>query len=757
MKSSSLLRRIISIRGWLLSGIMILSLLTLVGCSLSNYMDNSKSESLKQTEIALAVQQTQFALQQAQPGAQDTQAPPPEAPPVAGEPPRTAESTAAPAANSDTSLCKLPIRPTSDVFNYKRMGIPRHPGFAPSTGDVNIQVLFADFSDARSSQSPEQDFALVYPSVALDILNTGSYGRGKFTFQPRFTWLNLSQPVAYYRNLLARPDGKTRAEPEKIRAFLQEVASLADASVDFSSADILIVITNTQAPDGLQLEQFSTAEDAQGIQADGTAIRSGIVQGSSILSSDVFYKNGGLAQRLIELATLEPLYYAADLFPSLTTPEEQSAPVGVFSLLTRGLLTGPADGFFAFERWQLGWLDDGQIFCQPGGDQTTELSAIQQAGNMKAVMVPLSPTSALVVESRRPVGFDYIQPGALVYTVDTSIEAGKGPIQVLPVSDNDDWRHGKSPLAQGESLEYCNITITNVVAGANGDTVRVIIPDVIECPQETAKPDIAALCAAVPASTQSNVMVRFINNTSAGAVTGYWVDNTGQLVEYFTLQPGEYVDQPTNAGDRWIIKDQSGVTLLDYTATAQPTQCAPAPGATTAPAAPTPTASQPLPTITMDKNGCPIIQGATVICYDVTGVTQDELVKSMANNSPVTPDTYRTKWWIAWNWPNYGKANCNVSQATVDLTNLIVYIPRWKPPAGASPNLVAKWEAWIMNISIREQLRVNFVRDNYPMIKTAIQNATCTTADAEAQKALDQLGVSADGYVNGFLKEIFFP
>jgi predicted secreted Zn-dependent protease len=520
------------------------------------------------------------------------------------------------------------------------------------------------------------------------------------------------------------------------------------ANVDFSNTDIVLLITNLQAPDGIVLEQFSTAEDAQGIQADGNTLRSGMILGSRILQAADFYKNGSLAMRLIELATLETLYYDEVLFPNLATVEELSTPIGMFTMMTRGLGTGTADGFFAFERWQMGWLDDAQIMCQMSGDQTTDLSAIQQAGGVKAVMVPVSPTTILVVESRRPAGFDYMEAGALVYTVDTSVGAGAGPLQVLSTDSNDDWRRGKAPLAQGESLKFCNITVTNVAAGANGDSVRVEIPGPIEC-QPAPTPTPAAptgLCATVPAP-QSGIMIRFINNSATDVLSVSWMDANGQLLEYFKLQPGAYMDQPASAGDRWVVKDQTGAVVLDYLASVQPTQCAPAPG----------TSTTPLPVITFDKNGCPVIQGAQVICYDVYGVTEAELVTSMANNSPVAPDVWATRWFISWNWPNYGKPNCTLAQATVDLKDLTVTLPRWIPPAGAPPNLIAKWADWVMNIATREQLRVNYVRDNYLITKTAIQNATCTTADAAAQKATNQLDLAANNYVNGLLKEIIFP
>jgi len=53
---------------------------------------------------------------------------------------------------------------------------------------------------------------------------------------------------------------------------------------------------------------------------------------------------------------------------------------------------------------------------------------------LKAVMVPLSDTQSLIVESRRKVGFDanLEKEGVLVYVVNTSKERGTGPIVFKP-------------------------------------------------------------------------------------------------------------------------------------------------------------------------------------------------------------------------------------------------------------------------------------------------------------------------------------
>ena len=91
-------------------------------------------------------------------------------------------------------------------------------------------------------------------------------------------------------------------------------------------------------------------------------------------------------------------------------------------------------------------------------------------------MVPLSRTSALMIESRRYIGYDstLIQRGALVYLVDSSIGSGAGPIQVLAHVPSDLMRDGV-PLAPNESLTHENVTITVLEATDGGDIIQVTI------------------------------------------------------------------------------------------------------------------------------------------------------------------------------------------------------------------------------------------------------------------------------------------
>jgi predicted secreted Zn-dependent protease len=135
------------------------------------------------------------------------------------------------------------------------------------------------------------------------------------------------------------------------------------------------------------------------------------------------------------------------------------------------------------------------------------------------------------------------------------------------------------------------------------------------------------------------------------------------------------------------------------------------------------------------------IEHARIIYYDIAGSTADELRNSMNQLRPNDPydgnkpvDSY-TDWYISWNWPGYGTENCDLSAAEVSY-RINIIMPRWIPPADASPELIVKWERYIRNLTFHEKGHVENVVNNYLTVKTAIQNASCLTAETEAQKAL---------------------
>jgi len=123
----------------------------------------------------------------------------------------------------------------------------------------------------------------------------------------------------------------------------------------------------------------------------------------------------------------------------------------------------------------LDWLTDDQIVCSDQGEFTQRISPVQVKGGIKAIMLPLSKTKIIVIESRRAIGIDknISKSGALIYVVDSTKQSGFAPIQIYPSDLAGDQRYLKSPRTQGESLTLEGYTISVTNSDSTGDTILV--------------------------------------------------------------------------------------------------------------------------------------------------------------------------------------------------------------------------------------------------------------------------------------------
>ena len=148
-----------------------------------------------------------------------------------------------------------------------------------------------------------------------------------------------------------------------------------------------------------------------------------------------------------------------------------------------------------------------------------------------------------------------------------------------------------------------------------------------------------------------------------------------------------------------------------------------------------------LPTYVQGTSGeeLVLLQAETVY-YDIEGISEEELRAQMDELGPVDSSGYKgdalAEWFISWKWPGYGTDDCDLSKAEVSY-NVEVIFPRWIPPEDASNNLIIKWFNYTYKLAKHEQGHVDFVVDNYQIVKEAIQGATCETAEEEAQVAIE--------------------
>lgn len=149
-------------------------------------------------------------------------------------------------------------------------------------------------------------------------------------------------------------------------------------------------------------------------------------------------------------------------------------------------MSGMRTDFLFWDKWISHMVSDEQVRCaKTNGTSIHWLKPSSYFGkNEKMLVIPISSSKVLVVESMRAAGFNLKIPevaeGALVYLVDTTITShGRGINVLRPASrttsiyERPDFVLADAPLKTGESLTSNGFKISVIEAGKFGDVVKV--------------------------------------------------------------------------------------------------------------------------------------------------------------------------------------------------------------------------------------------------------------------------------------------
>ena len=353
--------------------------------------------------------------------------------------------------------CKLPVADGRGDVSIG--GWPRINERSKVLGDVTATVIMVDFPDAPATMTPSEALARISP--AQDVFKEMSYGKLSYNLKPQLKWYRMSKISSEYVT------GGWSFNSHK--AYITEAAKLADADVDFSTTDSLIILANPDAKGmGYSGPAFSAIQ-GNGITLDGKYISNGATSAYDLNNWKSIWLNHEISHTmgLVDLYASTPSN-SANRYDGLRY-------TGEFSYMGLSSYQSNSPSLFAFERWNLGWIEDSQVECVKSSQFTKLITPVQVSGGTKAVIVPISSTKAVVIESRRATGIDSAlsKSGALVYLVDSSIQSGLGPVKVFPSDLVNDPRYLKAPRALGESVTVEGVTIKVIQSDASGDTVEI--------------------------------------------------------------------------------------------------------------------------------------------------------------------------------------------------------------------------------------------------------------------------------------------
>jgi hypothetical protein len=274
--------------------------------------------------------------------------------------------------------------------------------------------------------------------------------------------------------------------------FSRDVISLWDSEINFSDVDYVFIV----APTTLTIQQFNraiwmdfpTSEKnvtnnfvAGPLKSDGTNRNSqypGVSQNYWLpqmpfsMIHEGIYHLAGLDDHLGDEKFLDPRG------PSATSSDEVgTGRWGNMSTMVGDLLI--------WDKWTIGFIEDSQVRCADLDKTSTHWLRPGSSKGIfeKLLVIPLSNTKGIVVESRRSTGLNYKYPkaseGALVYTVDT-MDTRFGYGMTVKRPSNRPERHiaygfslGDAALKKGESIQVNGYKISVLDAGDFGDVVKI--------------------------------------------------------------------------------------------------------------------------------------------------------------------------------------------------------------------------------------------------------------------------------------------
>ncbi|KAJ9419109.1 hypothetical protein QL093DRAFT_2117815 [Fusarium oxysporum] len=317
----------------------------------------------------------------------------------------TSAAACKPAPPKSKTTCKLAAIDNVDLsvgFNY-------NGDCAPSTGTLNGFMIFVDFSDAEPAQgeTPQSLYDAVVPQTA-EWYKQASHGA--LSFHVTADLSKFYQHQEYIQDALDAYTAKGTRPPPPESDVLYVVPVNSAGGRGISRSITFVTRANTRQGDNVARKTVTVGTDAVTTWGPKSWIALAHETGHTMCLADFYpFENLGLG------------YY-----------------VGGWSAM--GDVSGIGPDFFAWDKWRLGWINDKSIDCVSERGTTqhtlTPLELKTSDNDIKAVVVAVNQTSALVAEARIPEGLDsgVCAPGVLLYTVDTSVKTGYGPVRVLDVT-----------------------------------------------------------------------------------------------------------------------------------------------------------------------------------------------------------------------------------------------------------------------------------------------------------------------------------
>ena len=381
------------------------------------------------------------------------------------------KSSFQPAKNFDkTDTCKISSSQNRNGLSFfdSNRSQKKHPG--PNTIIQLIPIYAQD--TAKPVNSPSQDY-LKYLSLIKEWIDYSSDFGSNSQIRIPDRYIEFPNKIEPYK--LTHPVNWNT--PGHVR-FNQDVISVVDPVIDFSGANIGIIVapagTDATIMQQAALGSFNTSE-------------------GFVASASSQFATLATNMNKSEYAVLgQPFWWIHELFHVGYGLDDHYGDTknnvnGEYGMGWWTMMTPFGGDLSVWEKWMMGFVQDSQIQCvlNPQSSSHWVAPASVQTQESKAIIIPISSTKVVVVESIRPAGLHYKIPqnlqGVLVYEIDlTKSDHGMGMKLSLPtnraVNSNPfafGFFLGDASLRNGDRTTSNGYQIEVVESGTFGDVVKV--------------------------------------------------------------------------------------------------------------------------------------------------------------------------------------------------------------------------------------------------------------------------------------------
>lgn len=327
-------------------------------------------------------------------------------------------------------------------------GFPIPSGRIDLAKGARIKVLGVDFADKLGGTTSPQAASESRTSAVEKFWKAQSTVPVSFDWSWNSDWMHLPGTIKSYGLGGSFFEGKFN--PAQYFGFVRNVIALADPFTDFSGINFLFITF----PPGITNDEIGTfLVHTQGSYSTGEGtIFNLIVAGGDYANADTYIHEFGHALGLTDIRDTQDV-------------GNQKSDGMYYDIMNNPLYPE----LLVWHRFLLGFLEDQQIHCITSPEPSIHLLEPVAANTrgVKGLIVPISNTEAIVVESRRSIGFDSALSnrndlvGVVVYTLNTKIPYRRSPVRVEKV------------LKNNEGFTLGGITISVIETGSNGDVVKI--------------------------------------------------------------------------------------------------------------------------------------------------------------------------------------------------------------------------------------------------------------------------------------------